>query len=148
MSEGRSERIAGVVLTVAGLAVAAEATTFDVTFMVDPVGPKALPMLSAAVFVLAGLALAARPGAGPSWPPRPDVVRMVGATATFVVYALALAPLGFFTATTAAVGTLSVLFGGPPKRAFAAAAVLAGAMWFGFVYALGLPLPLGELWTR
>ncbi len=73
---------------------------------------------------------------------------MAGATGTFVVYALALAPLGFFTATTAAVGTLSLLFGGPPKRAFAAAAVLAAAMWFGFVYVLGLPLPLGALWTR
>lgn len=148
MRDAGSDRVAGVVLTVAGLAVAAEATTFDVTFMVDPVGPKALPMLSAVVFVLAGLSLAARPGTGPAWPGRSDVLRMVGATAAFVAYALALAPLGFFTATTAAVGTLSVLFGGPPKRAFAAAALLAGAMWFGFVYALGLPLPLGDLWTR
>ena len=145
---GRSERVAGVVLVLAGLGVAAEASTFTVGFMTDPVGPKALPYLSAFVFVVAGALLAWRPGAGPVWPARALVARMAGATAAFLVYAALLAPIGFFTATTAVVGTLSVLFGGPPRKAFAAAALLAAAMWFGFVYGLGLPLPMGALWTR
>ena len=143
-----AERVAGVVLVLAGLGIAAEATTFVVGFMTDPVGPKALPYLSAFILVAAGLGLAARPGPGPTWPERPVVARMAGATAAFVAYALLLAPLGFFTSTTLGVGTLSVLFGGPPRKAFAAAALLSAVLWFGFVYGLGLPLPLGALWTR
>ena len=144
----RSERIAGVILVLAGVAAAAEAMTFDVFFMVDPVGPKALPLLSAGIFVVTGVLLAARPTRGVVWPGRPKLLRMGGSIAAFLAYAGMLAPLGFFTATTAAVGALSTLFGAPPLRAFAAAAALATAMWFGFVFGLGLPLPIGELWTR
>ena len=33
----------GKTLAIAGAAAGLEATTFDVTFMTDPVGPKALP---------------------------------------------------------------------------------------------------------
>ncbi len=144
----RSERIAGVVIVVAGLAAGAEAMTFDVFFMVDPIGPKALPLLAAAIFVLAGTILALRPQHGVIWPERRILLRMAGSVAAFLAYAGALAPLGFFTATTAVVGTLSTLFGARPRYAFGAAAALATAMWFGFVYGLGLPLPIGDLWTR
>jgi len=142
----RTDRVAGLLVATLGLAVGAEATTFDVLFRTDPVGPKVLPMLSAAVFVGSGLYLAARPGPGRAWPARPALLRMVGAIAAFGVYAALLAPLGFVMATTATVSALSILFGGPWKKAVAAALVLSVVLWYLFVWALGLPLPLGTVW--
>ena len=47
----RTDRVSGIVLATLGVAVGAEATTFDVLFLTDPVGPKALPLLSAVIFV-------------------------------------------------------------------------------------------------
>ena len=147
-SAGRTGRVSGALLLLLGVAVGMEASTFEVAFLTDPVGPKALPFLSAAVFAGSGLFLLVRPGAPRAWPGRPTLARIVGATAAFLLYGLALAPLGFTLATTLAVGTLSVLFDGPPRRSFASALVLSVALWYLFVWALGLPLPLGSLWTR
>ena len=142
----RADRVAGVVVAALGVAVGAEATTFDVLFRTDPVGPKALPYLAAAVFVGSGLWLAARPGHSGVWPPRPILMRMAGAIAAFGVYAALLAPLGFVVATTATVSALSILFGGPWKKAVSAAVTLSVVLWYLFVWVLGLLLPLGWVW--
>jgi len=142
----RTDRVAGVLLALLGLAVGAEATTFDVMFLTDPVGPKALPLVSAAIFVGAGALLAGRPGTGGAWPSRAVLIRMAGAVAAFGVYAALLAPLGFVVATTATVASLSLLFGGPWKQSVAAASALSVVLWYLFVWLLGLPLPLGDVW--
>jgi len=142
----RTDRVAGILVVVLGLAVGAEATTFDVLFRTDPVGPKVLPMLAAAVFVGSGLYLVARPGPGGAWPARPTFIRMAVAVAAFGVYAALLAPLGFVVATTATVSVLSILFGGPWKKAVTAALTLSVVLWYLFVWILGLPLPLGSAW--
>lgn len=145
-SSTRTDRVAGVLVAVLGVAVGAEATTFDVLFRTDPVGPKVLPMLAAAVFVGSGLYLAVRPGPGGAWPARSTLIRMAAAVASFGVYAALLAPLGFVVATTATVSALSILFGGPWKKAVTAALTLSVVLWYLFVWLLGLPLPLGSVW--
>lgn len=142
----RTDRVAGVLVAALGLAVGAEATTFDVLFRTDPVGPKLLPMLAAAVFVGSGLYLAARPGPSRGWPARSTLIRMAGAVAAFGVYAALLAPLGFVVATTATVAALSILYGGPWRKAVTAALILSVVLWYLFVWPLGLPLPLGAVW--
>lgn len=142
----RTDRVAGAVVALLGLAVGAEATTFDVLFRTDPVGPKALPLLSAGIFVVSGLVLALRPGRAREWPDRPVLLRMLGAVAAFGLYAFLLEPVGFVVATTLAVGALSMLFGGPWKRSFGAALGLSVVLWYLFVWVLSLPLPLGALW--
>lgn len=147
-----TDRVTGAVLTVLGLAVTVQASTFDVAFITDPVGPKALPGLAAGIFLAAGITILARPGVARIWPERAVLLRMAGAVAAFGGYAAVLVPVGFTIATTAAVGTLSVLFGGPWKRSFTAAFILSVVLWYLFVWVLGLPLPLGSaweaLWTR
>jgi putative tricarboxylic transport membrane protein len=125
-----------------------EASTFEVAFLTDPVGPKALPYLAAVVFLAAGARLVLRPDDAPSWPARAVGLRMVGAVGAFVVYALTLAPFGFWLSTTVVMGLLSGLFGGPARRGWAVGAVFAAALWVLFVNVLGLPLPVGALWTR
>lgn len=139
-------RASGAVLLLLGLGVGAEATTFNVTFLTDPVGPKALPFLSAVIFVVAGITLLVRPGPEPAWPARPTLIRMAGAVGAFGVYAALLAPLGFVVATTVTVSALSMLFNGPRTKSVAAALGLSVTLWYLFVWVLGLTLPLGTVW--
>lgn len=143
---GRADRVTGALLVALGAAVGAEATTFDVFFLTDPVGPKALPLLSAVILVGAGLTLVARPGVTAPWPARATLVRMAAAVAAFGVYAALIVPVGFVVATTATVSALSLLFGGPSKRSVASALGLSVVLWYLFVWVLGLPLPLGTAW--
>lgn len=144
----RLDRVIGAVLALLGVAVALEATTFDVAFMTDPVGPKALPLLVAGTLLVAGLAAVARPREGLTLPDRPTVVRMAGAVAALLIYAAALPWLGFFLSTTLVVTALALLYRGPTTGSVAAAAALSGALWLLFVRALSLPLPVGDLWIR
>jgi putative tricarboxylic transport membrane protein len=141
-----AERVAGACLVLAAVAIAADATTFEVAFLTDPVGPKALPCLVALILAAAGARMAARPGAPPAWPGPAALARIAGAVGVFFVYGLVLPWLGFILSTTAAVTALSLLFGGPPLRSTVAAAALSSGIWLLFVRALALPLPLGSLW--
>jgi putative tricarboxylic transport membrane protein len=138
----------GSMLTLAGIATALEATTFDVAFMTDPVGPKALPLVVALILVLAGVTALARPRDVVALPSREAAVRMVGAVGAFVVYALALPWIGFFTATTLVILALALLYRGPPIPSAVAALAVSGALWLLFVALLALPLPVGDLWIR
>jgi putative tricarboxylic transport membrane protein len=142
----RSERLAGVCLALAAAAVAAEAATFRVAFLTDPVGPRALPWLAAIILGAAGTTMALRPGPSPAWPTPRVMVRLGGAVAVFLAYGIVLPSLGFVTSTTAAVAALSMLFGGPPLKSVLAALVLSACIWLLFVQVLALPLPLGTLW--
>jgi putative tricarboxylic transport membrane protein len=142
------DRVTGGVLVLAGLAAGLEATTYDVAFMTDPVGPKALPYLVSVTVVLAGLAALLRPRASVPLPGRPAAIRMAGAVLAFVVYALALPFIGFFTATTMVVAVLALLYRGPPGPSLAAALGLSAVLWLLFVALLALPLPIGNLWIR
>lgn len=138
----------GIVLLMTGAAIGLEATTFDVAFMTDPVGPKALPLLVAAMLMAAGLVALLRPDTEPQLPDAPAVARMGGAVLAFLAYAAALPFLGFFTATMLVVTALSLLYRGPPVGSAVAAAALSGGLWLLFVRVLSLPLPVGDLWIR
>ncbi len=141
-----SERIPGLVLIVLGTAAGIEATTFDVAFLSDPIGPKALPYLVAFALVLSGIHQARRPEPGTRWPERPALMRMALASSAFLGYAIALPWLGFLLSTTLVVAALSHLFDAAPRRGVPAAAALAVALWLLFVWVLALPLPVGRLW--
>ena len=143
-----SARIGGGTLLTAAIAIAVEASTFEVAFLTDPVGPKALPLLVAAILAAGGLAQLFRPDIDVAWPESAVLKRMAGAAGSFVGYAVVLPYVGFFLSTTAVVTALSLLYGGPPLKGTLAAAALSGALWLLFVSVLGLPLPIGDLWMR
>jgi len=143
-----THRVPGGVLIAVGLAVALEATGFEVAFLTDPVGPKALPLLAAAALVLAGAHHARRPDAEARWPAGGTLVRMGAGSVALLVYGIVLPWLGFLISTTAVVAALSHLFGAPPKRSVSAALALTLGLWVVFVRLLALPLPVGDLWMR
>lgn len=144
----RLDRVTGAALALLGVAVALEASTFDVAFMTDPVGPKALPLLVAGTLLVAGLAAVVSPREGLGLPDGATALRMAGAVAAFLLYAAALPWLGFFLSTTLVVTALALLYRGPPVGSAVAAAALSAALWLLFVPVLSLPLPVGDLWIR
>jgi putative tricarboxylic transport membrane protein len=135
-------------LVLTGVATALEAWTFNVAFMTDPVGPKALPLLVAGALVVAGARLMARPRSTVQLPDTGPARRMMLAAAAFISYGLVLPWLGFFLSTTIVVGVLGVLFGGPRVGSAVAGAGLSAVLWLLFVMVLSLPLPIGALWIR
>ena len=147
---GSADRVAGATLLLLAAAVGIEATTFDVAFLADPVGPNALPLVVSFLLTLGGLRTLARPRARGDidLPGESSLRRIAGAVAVFLLYSGALPWLGFFLSTTLVVTALSVLFGGPWKGGLAAGLTLSAALWLLFVTLLSLPLPVGELWIR
>jgi len=145
---GRIDRVAGATLALAGLATAIEASTFDVAFLTDPVGPKALPALVAVMLVGSGLRLLVRPRPSISLPERDTAARMGGAVLAFLLYAAALPWLGFFTSTSLVVTALALLYSGPRRGSILAGLAVSGVLWLLFVGLLSLPLPVGDLWIR
>ena len=148
MSRPLPQRITAVGLVLVGLAVALEASTFNVNFLTDPLGPKALPWLVAALFFVAGLALgASKPSAAPQRPAG-SLTPVAGAATVFFAWSLTLAPLGFVISTPLAVAALARLFGGNWKQGLLTGVILTLMLWLLFAMALALPLPQGSLWTR
>ena len=142
----KTDRVAGLGLALLAIAVVLEAMTFEVAFLTDPVGPKALPFVTGGILLVSGLYLVARPGPEPDWPHRDVLIRLGAATVAFTLYALLLQPLGFVVATVMVVTALGLLFGGALRQSLMAATALSATLWYLFVWALGLSLPLGGVW--
>ena len=142
-----ADRIAGAALVLAALGVGLEATTFDVAFLTDPVGPKALPLVVAVMLAVGGIRTLAKPRSV-ELPDRPTSIRMGAAVCVFLAYAGCLPWLGFFVSTTLVVSGLAMLFGGHWKGGLTTGLTLSAGLWLLFVYVLALPLPVGALWVR
>ncbi len=160
----RRDRWAGALSVGLAIAALAEATTFRVRFLTDPVGPRGFPVLAAALLLVAGLSLAmGREGevGEVSEADGEDEVGEVGddralrwmgfprslllATA-LLAYAFLIPWLGFLLATVLALWVTALLFEGRPIRGMAAAMVFSVGLWLLFERALGIYLPVGMLW--
>lgn len=144
----RADRFAGTTLVLISVAIGIEATTFEVAFLADPVGPKALPLMVALLLAVGGTQTLLRPRSDVALPEGSGLRRIASAIVVFLLYAGALPWLGFFLSTTLVVAGLAILFGGPWKGGIAAGLTLSAALWLLFVALLSLPLPIGELWIR
>jgi putative tricarboxylic transport membrane protein len=140
-----SDRLAGGGILLLAALVAWESRRFVVGFPADPVGPRALPLFAAALLAASATGLLLRPAPDPRWPEPHLAGRLGAAVLLLLVYPLLLPLVGFTALTGAVVGLLSLLFGGPPLRSFAAAFAFAGGLYLLFVHLLAVPLPIGEL---
>jgi putative tricarboxylic transport membrane protein len=141
-----SDRIFGLVATILALAFIASATQIETSFLSDPVGPKAFPILVGVVGAFCGMYMVFKPDPEPTWP----VARTFGALAIAVIvlisYAYALKPLGFLMPTAIAAGLLSYQISPRLRLAALAGVGLSIGLFILFKFALGLglvPFPKG-----
>jgi len=103
----QSDRIFGLVVLFVALAFMASATQIQSSFLADPVGPRAFPLMIGAVAVLSSLVMIFRPDPNPQWPTLPAWTALLVALAVLVGYAFALKPLGFIIPTAIAASVIS-----------------------------------------
>jgi len=141
-----SDRLFGLVVLMTALAYIASATQIQTSFLADPVGPKAFPMLIGAVAALSALVMIIKPDPSPQWPGARTFGALLIALLVLVAYAYALKPFGFIlpTAVTAAILSYQI-----SPRALPAAITGVGlsiVLFVVFKYALKLglvPFPKG-----
>jgi len=102
-----SDRIFGLVVLMVSLAFIASATQVQTSFLSDPVGPKAFPMLVGAIAGICGLVMMIRPDPDPQWAKGRTLLALFVAIAVLVAYAYALKPFGFIIPTAIAAAVLS-----------------------------------------
>lgn len=135
-----SDRIFGLIILFASLGYIAAATQIQTSFLADPVGPKAFPMLIGGVAAVSALALIFRPDPDPLWPG----LRIWGALAVAVIvliaYAYALKPFGFLIPTAITAAVLSFQISSRPLPALLTGAGLSVGLFVLFKYVLDLGL--------
>lgn len=135
-----SDRIFGLVMLFVALGYIASATQIQTSFLSDPVGPKAFPMLIGTVAALCSLFMIVKPDPDPDWPAIRTVGALVVAVVVLVCYAYALKPLGFIIPTIFAAGILSYQISLRPLPAAISGVALSVGLLALFKFALGLGL--------
>ncbi|WP_187429062.1 hypothetical protein ROLI_004610 [Roseobacter fucihabitans] len=135
-----SDRIFGLVTLFVALAYIASATQIQTSFLSDPVGPKAFPMLIGAVAAVCALVMIFKPDPDPDWPVARTWGGLAIAVIVLVCYAYALKPLGFVIPTALAAGILSYQISPRAGAAVASGLGLSVGLFILFKFALGLGL--------
>ncbi|MFZ9036662.1 MAG: tripartite tricarboxylate transporter TctB family protein [Gammaproteobacteria bacterium] len=135
-----SDRIFGLVMAVLALAYIASAHHIQTSFLSDPVGPKAFPMIIGAVGAISAMYLVFRPDPDPEWPVLRTWAALAFAVLVLVLYAFALRPLGFLLPTALAAALLSYQISPRSKFAAIAGICLSVVLFLVFKFALGLGL--------
>jgi putative tricarboxylic transport membrane protein len=120
------------------------ASGYTVSFVADPLGPRAAPFLLATLLVLLSLWILAYPpqSEAASAAPHP---RSMAAVVGLALYAALMPWLGFVLATALLTAALARLAQGPPVRAAALGTAFAAVLYYLFVFALDVPLPIGRI---
>ena len=141
-----SDRVFGLVVAVIALAYIASAFQIQTSFLSDPVGPKAFPIMIGAIGALSAMFLVFRPDPEPQWPAARTFGALAIAEIVLVLYAYSLRPLGFLMPTAIAAAILSYQISPRPKYAVMVGIGLSAGLFVIFRFALGLglvPFPRG-----
>lgn len=141
-----SDRLFGLVVLMTALAYIASATQIQTSFLQDPVGPKAFPMLVGAVAAISALVMIIKPDPSPQWPGVRTFGALLIALVVLVAYAYALKPFGFILPTAVTASILSYQISPRAIPAILTGTGLSIGLFLLFKYALKLglvPFPKG-----
>lgn len=102
-----SDRIFGIVGILLAIGFALSALAIEESFLSDAVGPKAFPLIIAAVLALSSAVIAWRPDPEPSWPAFARLAEIAAAVVVMILYAEALPEAGFVLSTAFAAAYLA-----------------------------------------
>lgn len=138
-----SDRIFGLFgLLFAGLVVWATGR-IEESFIQDPLGPKAFPLVIAALVALSSVVMLAKPDRNPAWPNLKKWLEMAVTVGVMVAYAIVLPELGFVLSSALLAGFMIQRLGGTLLQSVVGGAVMSVGIFVVFTYALGLSLVRG-----
>ncbi|TYC77983.1 tripartite tricarboxylate transporter TctB family protein [Stappia sp. BW2] len=138
-----SDRIFGAVGLFLALGYAWAALIIEESFLSDAVGPKAFPLIIAAVLGLASLAIFLKPDAAPEWPSLPRLLEVALAVLAMILYAILLPEAGFILATAVAASYLTWRLGSAPIGSVLIGCLTSVGIYAVFHLVLGLSLAKG-----
>lgn len=97
-----SDRIFGVFGVLLAIGYAVSALAIEESFLSDAVGPKAFPLIIAAILGISSAVIAIKPDPEPHWPDIGRLVEIAAAVVVMVLYAEFLPIVGFVIATALA----------------------------------------------
>ncbi|TPW31597.1 tripartite tricarboxylate transporter TctB family protein [Martelella alba] len=140
-----SDRIFGVFGIILSAVYVWQAMLTEESFLSDPVGPKAFPVIIGIVLAVASLFIILLPDAEPEWPRLKALADIVISAGVMFAYAWFLPVLGFVLATILAAAFLSWRLGARPLPASVAGVVISLGIYSIFHLVLGLHLARGPL---
>ncbi|MCB1454011.1 MAG: tripartite tricarboxylate transporter TctB family protein [Rhizobiaceae bacterium] len=138
-----SDRILGACALLLGIFYIWQATLIEESFLSDPVGPKAFPIIIGAVVVLSSAYFIWRPDTEPEWPGIGRLAEIGFAVAVMVGYTIALPEAGFVISTAVAAAFLAWRLGAHAIAAVIAGIVTSVGIYVVFHLVLGLSLARG-----
>ncbi len=138
-----SDRVFGVFCVVLAGFFIWQATQIQTGFIVDPMGPRAFPIVIGATLALAAIYPIVRPDRHVEWPAPARLIEIAFAAALMFAYAQVLPELGFVASTAIAAALLSWRLGSKPVTAVVAGISIAILIYVIFHMILGLTLARG-----
>lgn len=138
-----SDRIFGLVGLLLAIGYAWAAFTIEESFLSDAVGPKAFPLIIAAVLALSSVVIIAKPDQGPDWPALGRFMEVGSAVLVMILYATLLPELGFVIATALAATYLTWRLGTAPISSVICGCLTSAGIYTVFHLVLGLSLAKG-----
>ncbi|WP_170326073.1 tripartite tricarboxylate transporter TctB family protein [Ruegeria arenilitoris] len=140
-----SDRIFGVVGLLLAIGFAFSALAIEESFLSDAVGPKAFPLIIAAILGLSSIVIALRPDTEPEWPTLGRLVEVGSAVVMMILYAELLPEIGFVIATAFAATYLAWRLGSGPIESVLVGIGTSVGIYVIFHLVLGLSLARGPL---
>ncbi len=119
------------------------ATIIEESFIQDPLGPKAFPLVIALVLAACGVAMFLRPDEDPVWPHRRKQIQLLWTIGAMILYVQFLPVVGFLVATAIGAGFLSWQLGASVKQACLGGFSISVSIYVVFKLILGLSLARG-----
>ncbi|BBU55145.1 MULTISPECIES: tripartite tricarboxylate transporter TctB family protein [Mameliella] len=138
-----SDRIFGVVGILLAIGYVFAALAIEESFLSDAVGPKAFPLIIAAILGLSSLVIVLRPDAEPHWPALGRLVEVFASVVVLILYAEMLPVAGFVVATAFAAAYLAWRLGSAPLEAVLVGVGTSVGIYVIFHLVLGLSLARG-----
>lgn len=140
-----SDRMLGALCLAAAGAMAWAARDYTAAIAYEPVGPRAFPLLLAALIAACGAWLVARPSPHAAVVAGARVRPLLVSIAAIVAYALLFQPLGFTVATALLAVPVGVAFGGRWRQSLLGGLGLGLGLYLLFDRLLDVVLPVGVL---
>jgi putative tricarboxylic transport membrane protein len=140
MSSNRS--LGAVALLMAGI-LAVFGWGLVAPFAYEPVGPRAFPMLTAALIAFCGVVLLTRGGSDADPVSRRTMTGILILSVALLVYAVIFERLGYVPSTFLMAGVVARIFGATWPQAVASGAVLSVGSYLLFDHGLDVVLPTG-----
>ncbi|TRD15873.1 tripartite tricarboxylate transporter TctB family protein [Palleronia caenipelagi] len=138
-----SDRVFGIVGVLLAIGYALAALTIEESFLSDAVGPKAFPLIIAALLGISSAVIALRPDPEPHWPALGRLAEIFGAVVVMILYAEMLPIAGFVLATVFAAAYLAWRLGSKPVEALLTGIGTSVGIYSVFHLLLGLSLARG-----